>query len=131
MSHKTEMDAEADSTDSFRTAPDSEEAVQLATETDSSNGCKKTLGRHPKTTKTAAILIIILGILVIIADIGILINTGIHMNTNITGGGSGNESDYKIASTQAPLLSLRLAKLLTSHVFQAHAGECRPDQKDD
>jgi hypothetical protein len=131
MLRETEMDAEAGSADSYKTAPDSEEAVQLASETDSSNSCKKTLARHPKTTKTAAILIIILGVLVIIADIGILINTSIHMNTNSTGGASGNESDYKIAGTQTPLLSLRLAKLLTSHVFQAHAGECRQDQKAD
>jgi hypothetical protein len=87
--------------------------------------CPRVLHRNPNSSKTCLVIMLILFVAVVIIDILILKSykpTVIDETFNISG--------YKTNDTEPPLLSVRLASLITSHVLSTHEEECPHSQKD-
>jgi hypothetical protein len=97
--------------------------------------CRRTLQEHPKLATRTIIVIIILFIILVIADLMMLIQYAIHNNNGDHGNmqnmpNTGGESiPYKLNDSATQLLSVRLARLLASHVLKAHEKQPGKDAK--
>jgi hypothetical protein len=105
--------------------------------------CRRTLQEHPKLATRTIIVIIILFVILVVADLMILIQYAVHNNTNnnngdhgntgnmqnTDGGGGGEPIPYKLNDSATQLLSVRLARLLASHVLKTHEKQPGKDAK--
>jgi hypothetical protein len=101
--------------------------------------CRRTLQEHPKLATRTIIVIIILFVILVIADLMMLIQYAVHNNNNGDHGNTGNMQNmqntggeplpYKLNDSATQLLSVRLARLLASHVLKTHEKQPGKDAK--